>query len=853
MLVPLVGEPGVGKTRLSEELSARLAGRARVLAGRCLSYGEGITFWPLVEIVRHAAGIRDEHTPDEARERIVRIVQKEVANRIAALIGLGGEVAAEEVGWAVRRFVEALARERPLLVLVEDVHWAEPVLLDLLAEVAERSTAAILLLCTARPELSSLGPRWEPAINLEPLAGQDAVDLVGALAERLALPDELARKVAAAAGGNPLFAEELALLFVEDPSASLPASVNALLSARLDRLPEDERAAGERGSVEGELFHRGAVVSLSSAEERPGVRAALDGLVGEALIHPARSEFAGEAAFRFKHGLVRDAAYNGTAKQSRAELHARFAEWLERAAGPRAIEYEEVLGYHLEQAHRLLAELGPLDDQGRELGRRATDRLTSAAGRAAARGAPAAAADLAERAIRLDDGRDADAAVARVAAAADYHVLAGNDRRALELLENALADSAPGPRRARLLLGVALAVRNADRAIAALEAALEEVGEDAHLEADVLGRLGDLITTTRRVSDGEPYARAAVVAAERAGDPALLARALYALAGNEFFLGHGVPVDLMERALALDPECDSLPIGERPVTRFGWMCKWGGDVDRSRPLLAEAVRIGEERGDSGVWEPLFYSCFLELLAEDWPRGVRLADQIYESGVAMERDDIVLYGLSARATLLAHLGDEAGTRRDAGEAFAFDERTGLTHALKIAGFALGVLDFSLDRRQEALPLLRRAFQSDQAEGQEEPSMHFGFPLHAEAAIAHGELGEAEELLDWIEERAVRLDREWALACAARCRGLLAAARGDEAGALEAFERALAEHARVQYRRFDLARTLLAQGETLRRFEREPAARTSIEAARAIFDELGAALWAAKARREIAAAD
>jgi class 3 adenylate cyclase/tetratricopeptide (TPR) repeat protein len=848
LVVPVIGEPGVGKSRLAEELSSRIAGRARMLAGRCLSYGEGITFWPLVEIVRQAAGIRDEHTPGEARERIGALAPGEVAERVGAIVGLGGDIAADEVGWTVRRLFEALAARQPLLVLVEDVHWAEPLLLDLLGEVADRVRAPILLLCTARPELSAQRPGWQPPVRLEPLAAGDARGLVDALARRLALPDELAAKVAATTGGNPLFAEELALLLAEDPTASLPASVNAVLTARLDRLPEHERAAGERASVEGEIFHRGAVVALSPERERARVGDALDGLVADEVIRPARSDFADDAAFRFKHALVRDAAYNGTAKKVRAELHERFAEWLERSAGARVAEYEEVLGYHLEQAHGYLTELGPLVEHGHALGRRAVDRLTSAAEHAAARGAPAAAADLAGRALSLDDGRDADAKVRRVAAAAEYHMLAGDDRRAHELLQSALVDSPAGPRRARLFHGIASCVHNVDQAIAALESALAEVGDDARLEAEVISHLAQAISNARNVADAEPYARTAVAAAERAGDPTLLASALSTLAATEFFLGRGVPAELMERALALEPECESLTIAERPVTRFGWMCKWGGDIDRSRILLGEALRMGEERGDSRVAEPLFYSCYLALLAEDWQRGLQLADRLLESGFELERDDLILCGFGARATLLAHLGDESGTRRDVREALALDGRTGLTHGLKFAGYALGTLEPSLDRPSEALSLLRQVRETDFAEGVEEPAMHFSFPRHAEAAIAAGELGEAEEVLDWIEERAVRLDREWALACAARGRGLLAAARGDEAGAAEAFERALTEHARVQYRRFDFAQTLLAQGQTLRRFGREQAARDAIEAATAIFDELGAALWAAKARRD-----
>jgi class 3 adenylate cyclase/tetratricopeptide (TPR) repeat protein len=401
LLAPIVGEPGVGKSRLVHEVSAGLAGRATMLAGRCLSYGEGITFWPLVEIVRQAAGICDEDSPQEARERIGRLTTPEVAERVAAVVGLGGEIAAAELGWAVRRLFEGLARERPLVVIVDDAHWAEPALLDLLEQVAESAAAPMLLLCPARPELLRARPDWQRGVRLEPLAGTDAQRLVRRLAERLALPAGLEAKVAAASGGNPLFAEELAIVLSEDPDASLPASLSAVLTARLDRLPEDERAAAECASVEGEVFHRGAVAWLSPQEARLRVASALEGLAGQELIHPARTEFAAEAAFRFKHALVRDAAYNGTPKKLRAELHERFAAWLERAAGPRVVEYEEILGYHLEQAHRYLAELGPPGERGRELARRAAGRLVPAGQRAAARGDVAATVNLLARAAAL--------------------------------------------------------------------------------------------------------------------------------------------------------------------------------------------------------------------------------------------------------------------------------------------------------------------------------------------------------------------------------------------------------------------------------------------------------------------
>jgi DNA-binding CsgD family transcriptional regulator len=380
-----------------------------------------------------------------------------------------------------------------------------------------------------------------------------------------------------------------------------------------------------------------------------------------------------------------------------------------------------------------------------------------------------------------------------------------------------------------------------------LEQARREAVEDARLEAEILGLLASWISKLRSVDQGEPLARAGLAAAERVGDPSLVAAALTRLAGARFLLSRGFQGELMQRALALEPECESLPVSERPVTIFGWMCKWSGDVDASRTLLERARRSGEERGDSTVGAPLFYSCWLELLAENWARGLELTDELHELGATTERDEITARALATRVVLLAHMGDETGARRSADEA---QRVAGRERVERLTPFGLGLLELSLDRPREALEHVRRERVIQSAAGVEEPALCFSFPIHAETAIAVGELAEAEELLDWIEQRAVPLDREWALACVARCRGLLAAARGSEAQAEAAFERALAEHARVQYRRFDLARTLLAQGEALRRFRRKQPARNAIEAALAIFEQLGATLWEAKAQRELA---
>ncbi|MCA1699664.1 MAG: AAA family ATPase [Actinobacteria bacterium] len=394
-LATVIGEPGVGKSRLADELSSRVASDARVLAGRCLAYGEGITYWPLAEIVRSAAGIRDEDAPEDARTKVAALCERSVAKRIASLAGLSTDpVAPGEAAWAVRRLLQALALERPLLLIVEDLHWAEAGLFDLLAELEKGTEEAVLVLLTARPDLLEERPQWPVALRLDPLVEDEARRLLAGIS----LAAEREEAVVRAAGGNPLFLEELATFLREEPEqGEIPPTLSALLSARLDRLPENQRQTAERGSVEGELFHRGAVSHLAGRD----VRHELQALEARELIHAAEAELAGEAGYRFKHVLVRDAAYNGTTKRLRAELHERFADWLERRLGERVGEAEEILGYHLEQAYRYRVELGPVDEQARELAGRAGRHLGRAGLRAFGRSDISATVGLLRRACAL--------------------------------------------------------------------------------------------------------------------------------------------------------------------------------------------------------------------------------------------------------------------------------------------------------------------------------------------------------------------------------------------------------------------------------------------------------------------
>jgi class 3 adenylate cyclase/tetratricopeptide (TPR) repeat protein len=429
-LFTLLGPAGQGKSRLAAEMVESVAGDASVLVGRCLPYGEGITFWPVAEIVRQAAGLRDDDGPGDVRAKIGALLgdasdAAAIAERVVDAIGLEANPASsEETFWGLRKLLEAVARDRPLVVVLDDLHWAEPTLLDFVEHVADWSRdAPILLLCLARAELLDQRSGWgggklnATSILLEPLSDQECGLLIENLLGPTGLPTEAQARIAQAAEGNPLFVEEMLGMLVDDgllrrhnggwvaeeglTEVAVPPTIQALLAARLDRLEGSERDVIERASVEGKVFHRGAILELAPEAMRVRVPEHLLTLQRKELIRPSRSDFAGDDAFRFRHLLIRDAAYDAIPKQLRAELHERFAAWLEGAAGERAREYEEILGYHLEQAYRYRSELGPLDERAQRLAERASAHLAAAGRRASAREDVNAARTLFERAVAL--------------------------------------------------------------------------------------------------------------------------------------------------------------------------------------------------------------------------------------------------------------------------------------------------------------------------------------------------------------------------------------------------------------------------------------------------------------------
>jgi tetratricopeptide (TPR) repeat protein len=351
-----------------------------------------------------------------------------LADRIAQAIGLlQATVASEEIFWAVRKLIEGQARDRPVIVVIDDIHWAEPTLLDLVEHISEWShEAPILLLCMTRPELLDNRPGWgggkmnAVSILLEPLTEPESEQLIENLLGHTGLEQADRARIAEAAEGNPLYVEEMLSMLIEDgllqrqddhwvPSGDLaavpvPPSIQALIAARLDRLKDEERQVIERASVIGKIFYRGAVTELSPEPLRSEVGGHLMTLVRKELIRPDRPAFRREETYRFRHLLIRDVAYQAMPKELRSELHEAFAGWLERAAGERAAEYEEILGYHLEQSFRYRSDLGPVDDRARQAGDRAAQLLASSGRRALRRGDASAASRLLSRAAELLQG-----------------------------------------------------------------------------------------------------------------------------------------------------------------------------------------------------------------------------------------------------------------------------------------------------------------------------------------------------------------------------------------------------------------------------------------------------------------
>jgi class 3 adenylate cyclase/predicted ATPase len=601
----IVGPAGIGKSRLAAELCSSVRDDATVLTGVCLPYGDGITFWPLVEIVGSLG------SDEGVREAVAGAEDGElVATRVLGAVGPTASAApGGETFWAVRRLLEEVARKQPLVVVVEDIHWAEPTLLDLLEYLAGwMHDAPTLLLCIARPELLDERPGWltQPGsgVLLEPLTEEESHALLDEIAQEWPLDAAARQQIADAAEGNPLYLEQMAAMLAEgEPADAIPPSIHALIAARLDRLPPEERTVLEWAAVAGKHFVRSALRRLAPDADQADVDARLLSLARKDLLaaRPGR-----EDAYRFRHALIRDAAYAGIAKEVRAELHERFADWAAGTTAGRAGEVDEIVGYHLEQAFRYREQLGPLDEHAHSLAARGAELLGGAGRRAFARDDLPAALTLLDRALALmNEEEPARLELVRELSMALWW--AGEVARAESLLNGLIeAASALGDRGQHWS---GLIERAARKNISGGEADAEELLQVSQQAIEVFEELGDdagLARAWRRVAHAHQV-RSRYGPAEEAGEKALVH---VRRAG-----------DRHEEARIVDTLCTSLLYGPanaaEAIDRCVQMLEWArgsrvmeanvgislaglkamrGDFEEARSLAAAARQAYEELG-----------------------------------------------------------------------------------------------------------------------------------------------------------------------------------------------------------------------------------------------------------------
>jgi class 3 adenylate cyclase/tetratricopeptide (TPR) repeat protein len=779
-LFTVLGSAGVGKSRLVSEALRSIGERALVLTGACLSYGEGITFWPALEVVKQATGITDDDSPQQAKAKIAALLAGDdapglAAERVAALVGLDEAAAVAEEGfWGFRKLLETMAHRSAVVVVFDDVNWGEPTFLDLVEHVAEWTREApILLVCLARPDLLDARPAWgggkrnATTIFLEPLSVSESETLLENLLGDAVVARGVLARIQESAEGNPLFVEEMVSMLIDAgllrrenenwvaggdlSKISVPKSIQILLASRLDQLSSDERQVLERGSLEGTVFHRGAIEALIDGPVRQRVSECLQRLVRKELVRPHQASFAGEDAFRFRHVLIRDAAYDSMPKQVRAELHERFASWLEEVTGERVAEYEEVLGYHLEQAFRFRAELTSVDERTRATAVRAAARLTAAGRRALGRSDIPAAVNLLERSKALVGAADAGAPQLLLdlgTALREGGDLARADSVLVEAIEAAesagqttLAERARIERATlQLLLEPDF---DLDEALALSQQAIgtfERAGDEQGL-AKAWRLVANVNWARCRCADMEEMLERALVHAERAGDQREISEIRDGLC-RVALLGPAPVEDGIRRCRdTLEHASDDLQLQAIVQCVLAVLVAARGSFDEARDLLDRAQQVFDELGLSLKRAASMWVAYVDFLAGDSAAAEReltrgyyelermgeksqfsttaglLARAVCDQGrleeaqrytlvseEAASADDVASQVLwrATRARVLARQGDFEQADRLAREAVDLAEQTDW-------------LDLQADSLVDLADVLRVAGRADQAEG------------------------------------------------------------------------------------------------------------------------------------------
>ena len=689
-LITVLSHAGVGKSRLLREAEARLPGDARVVRGRCLPYGDGTAQWPIREALRPVAGIVDGDSTEAIIEKLSALAAGDPSARtigegVAQLMSVAGvSVSQDDAFWATRRILERMADTAPLVAIFEDLHWADPVFLDLLEYVVDLVTdVPLLIIATARPDLLEARASWASGrsntqlLRLESLGAGDIGMLCRAQEGGDALPDSVVTRIADASEGNPLFVEEMVAMLrdegvlsrsgdgwemTSEQDVGVPPTIRALIASRLDRLPDDARQVAARGSVIGRVFETAALVQIAPDDARASLTAHLLTLVRRELIRPARADIGAGDAFAFRHVLIRDAAYEAMPKRERADLHARLADWIEQTTGGELTQFQEVIAHHLEEAYRYRVSLGTDDAGAHVLRLRAAEHLSQIGERALAAGSITQAASVLGRAMDL---AGSEASPQLLLSAGDAVIRAGDRPSGDTLLQRAdeVARANGQPivgavsRAVRAMFEAFLGPVNVKESTAIIEAALEEVrpsGDPAALSR-VYGALAFTLGGVGRLAEAQAAGTAAVVNARAAGEEARARRVLAVMSG---MLIDG-PTPISE---AIDWCTTTLDdVGESRNARYplleslGWLHSNAGRPAEARQAQTEASGVAKELGQVVDVELIALG-----LAETAAAGGDLDEaERYATGAARRLEELKAVQLVNAAAVLSRIRTAKG--------------------------------------------------------------------------------------------------------------------------------------------------------------------------------------------------